>query len=170
MVGKDLIMATLLGSGGGSSGSGGGVKITHGTIVPISPIDSISHGLGVKPDVFVWYVSDTTADTSSTSFNTLDKPEKTVRGRTTVASAACNRMVGIYTPERLASITFGSASDWGYYTYSDPSTEVFAKWIGVGEQVVVFNRPGGVDNQSLIPFHEDGRFTITWFAISGVTL
>ena len=72
MVGKDLIMATLFGSGGssgsggGSSGSGGGssgVKVAYGSYTPTEKIDimlgndnsgaTIEHSLGVVPDFFV---------------------------------------------------------------------------------------------------------------------
>lgn len=60
MVGKDLIMATLLGSGGGSSGSGGGV-FAQGSYTPAESIELsektanvvINHGLGVVPDCFI---------------------------------------------------------------------------------------------------------------------
>ena len=60
MVGKDLIMATLFGSGGGSSGSGG-VKMTTGTLSVAEEIDitspnfyQVKHGLGELPKLIVF--------------------------------------------------------------------------------------------------------------------
>lgn len=58
MVGKDLIMATLFGSGGGSSGSGGGFKMTSGSVSFADNLDitapnyyAVEHGLGAAPDL-----------------------------------------------------------------------------------------------------------------------
>ena len=60
MVGKDLIMATLFGSGGGSSGSGG-VKMATGTLSVAEEIDvthpnyyQVKHGLGELPKLIVF--------------------------------------------------------------------------------------------------------------------
>lgn len=60
MVGKDLIMATLLGSGGGSSGSGG-VRMTTGAFIPAENVIvtspnflEVTHGLGEVPDLIIF--------------------------------------------------------------------------------------------------------------------
>lgn len=152
------------------AGSGGGVKLTTGTIVPLENILTISHGLGAVPDYFIAYVEDGTINASNTDIKSYQMPEGVIRLVSGAANWGYSMFFAICNNSYLVRTAFAGSSSWGYYTRTTDLDAVSGdrRYCPLmDEEVISWEKLLRVSNP--FPCDADGSFTIRWFAISGVT-